>query len=170
MLGLSIDHVGSRDSNYNMIRVLANQQLGFNVCHINAQSLLPKLDEFRLLFECSGIDAICISETWFNPHINDNIYKLNGYRIYRSDRVSNGGGVAIYIRDNIASKLIYSYNEPGDIELVFIEVNFDGNKMLLGSVYRPNRYIKLDTLVEKLEFFLPLTLKSLYQEILIAIC
>lgn len=99
MINLSHDQVGSRDGNYNMVRILANQKKGFSICHINAQSLLPKLDEFRYLFENSSVDAICISETWFSDGITDYMYRLNGYRIFRSDRNSHAGGVAIYVRE-----------------------------------------------------------------------
>ena len=44
------------------------------------------------------MDVICISETWFRFDVNDNYYYLEGYRIFRSDRVSNTGGVAIYVQ------------------------------------------------------------------------
>lgn len=162
MTNLSFDQLGSRDGNFNMVRILAKQRPGFTVCHINAQSLLPKIDEFRFLFECSGVDAICVSETWFIPEICDNIYKLDGYRIFRSDRVGNAGGVAIYIRNNISCKLICSYNVPGDVECLFIEVNYHDGKMLLGCVYRPDKYIKFDSFIEKLEL-----LSVTYSEVVI---
>lgn len=43
------------------------------------------------------IDIICVSESWFHPDINDNIYSVGGYNILKANRHSNGGGVVIYI-------------------------------------------------------------------------
>ena len=39
--------------------------------HINAQSLIPKLDEIKLLIEIEDIDILYISETWLRPNILD---------------------------------------------------------------------------------------------------
>lgn len=48
-----------------MVNILSKQASGLRVCHINAQSLYPKIDEFRYMFEGSSIDIICVTETWF---------------------------------------------------------------------------------------------------------
>ena len=65
---------------------------GLKVCHMNAQSLGgAKIDEFRYIFEESGVDLICISETWFKPGMPDNLYQLKGYTILRVDRISHAG-------------------------------------------------------------------------------
>ena len=41
--------------------------------HINAQSLIPKLDEIILLRENEDLDILCISETWLQPNILDDL-------------------------------------------------------------------------------------------------
>lgn len=163
MTHLSHDQIGSRDGNYNMVRILAKQHKGFGICHINAQSLSNKIDEFRFLFENSGVDAICISETWLNDDVNDSIYDLNGYRIFRSDRGAKAGGVAIYIRNNISCKLNCKYNAVKDVEYVFVDINYHGEKLLLGCVYRSHKAIKYDNLFTKLEL-----LSVAYPDVIIA--
>lgn len=85
--------LGSKASLKNMLQVLCTQRNGLNICHINAQSLLKKIDEFRLIFESSMIDVICISETWFNESIEDGLVDLKPYNLLRSDRPTHGGGV-----------------------------------------------------------------------------
>lgn len=103
----------SSEAMIDMVRVLAKQRVGLNVCHINAQSLLNKIDEVRVIFENSAIDVICISETWLNESISDNLVSLNGYKLFRSDRKELGGGVSIYIRDCISCKYIAKNGDEG---------------------------------------------------------
>lgn len=95
---------GSRENLYNMIRILSKGTIGINICHINAQSLNNKMDEFRFIFEESNIDIICVSESWFYIDVRDSIYNLKGYRLFRSDRITHAGGVAIYVKTNIRCK------------------------------------------------------------------
>ena len=85
----------SIDSSYSIVRILAKQKPGFQICHINAQSLPRKMDEFRHLFENSGINAICVSETWFTPILPDTLFNLKGYKLFRADRCTRAGGAAI---------------------------------------------------------------------------
>ena len=44
--------------------------------HINAQSLFPKLDEIKLLIENDDLDILCISETWLQPNILDDLISI----------------------------------------------------------------------------------------------
>ena len=61
---------------FSIVRLLSKNKKGLKVCHMNAQSLGgTKIDEFRYIFEESGVDLICISETWFKPGMPDNLYQ-----------------------------------------------------------------------------------------------
>lgn len=151
MTAITIDQLGSRDGNHNMLRILTKQNLGLNICHINAQSLYRKIDEFRYLFGDSDFDAICISETWFTDAHNDKLVELMNYQLFRCDRRGNGGGVAIYIKNNISCKLLQTFSAENDVEYILVELNSFGEKLLLGCVYRPSNNIRLDSIVAKLE-------------------
>lgn len=159
----------------NMIRVLTKQKRGINICHLNAQSLNNKIDEFRFIFENSSMDIICVSETWLKETTPDCLINLRGYQIFRADRKSHAGGVAIYVKDNIkcsfkckstsnnqASQVNAELNaeqnaeqnkqnERNKIEYIFIEIMANGKKLLIGCVYRPNKYISTDLFMEKVE-------------------
>ena len=78
----------------------------YNIVYIDAQSLVNKMDEFRFIFENSGTDIICISKTWFAKIMPDLLFALSGYKLFRADRYSHAGGVAIFIRNCIPCKLI----------------------------------------------------------------
>ena len=68
----------------------------------NVMSLAPKIDELRDSTTLKNVDLICITETWLQSHIHNNIVSVPGYSVERRDR-SNGqhGGVCIYIRNSI---------------------------------------------------------------------
>ena len=61
----------------------------------------------------AGIDVICISETWLPGDVQDLVFNLQGFKLFRSDRgilvngietMIRGGGVAIYVRKGIFCK------------------------------------------------------------------
>ena len=50
---------------------------------------------------------------------------------FRLDPNRNGGGVMIYIRDDIPSRLLLKHVFPSDIEGLYIELNFMKCKWLI---------------------------------------
>ena len=70
---------------------------------MNAQSLVNKIDELRVVVAELKPDLILVNETWTHPDITDAFLKINGYTIIaRSDRCDTksgrGGGLVIYKR------------------------------------------------------------------------
>ena len=55
---------------------------------------------------------------------------------YRYDRDRNGGGVLIYVREDIPSKILPQVVQT-DIEALFIEINLRKSKWLLCGCYHP---------------------------------
>ena len=56
---------------------------------------------------------------------------------YRIDRNKYGGGVLIYIREDIPSKQLFHHQLPNDIEGIFVEINLRKTKWLLLGTYHP---------------------------------
>ena len=56
------------------------------------------------------------------------------YRFYRS---CNGGGIIIFVREDIPSKILEKHKLSQDIEGIFIELNFKKIKWLLFGTYHP---------------------------------
>ena len=49
-----------------------------------------------------NIAIAVISESWFTCQHTDKLVKIDGYALYRKDRVKKkGGGVCMYVRDDI---------------------------------------------------------------------
>lgn len=153
----------SKDNVANMLKILTKQKVGLKIVHLNAQSLNNKLDEFKYIFISSGVDIICISETWFHNSIDNSIYDLPGFNLFRSDRKTNGGGVCVYIRNGIICKEVLKSNDDSRIEYLLLEISTThSTKILIGCVYRPNRNISLDPLLSMME-----TMSVKYEEIII---
>lgn len=68
----------SKDNTSCMVRTLAKRMDGLKICHLNAQSVVRKIDELRFIFQDSEIDVICISETWFVTSMPDSLFKIDG--------------------------------------------------------------------------------------------
>ncbi|XP_075157983.1 uncharacterized protein LOC142231250 [Haematobia irritans] len=147
---LNTTPASSIDCTSSVLRILAKQCHGFNVCQLNAQSLTKKIDEFRHLFENSKIDIVCVSETWFTSSVADAQVKVDGYKIVRNDRSSHGGGVAVYVKNNVAFKVVKQSQPDERIEYVLIEIKHNGKNALVGAVYRPNSRINFDNFMHEI--------------------
>ena len=78
-------------------------------------------DEIQLLLRNHDIHIIVINETKLDPSYSTQLTRINGFEHERKDRTSNGGGVAVYIKDSISYKLRKDipYN---DLELICVEI------------------------------------------------
>ncbi|XP_071963444.1 uncharacterized protein [Antedon mediterranea] len=113
--------------------------LGFEIAHLNIQSLRNKLDSVKTLLNEHNYDIFCITETWLNSSIENNEIWINGYEICRLDRQlsQSGGGVLCYIKNGIRFKEIYNFRVE-TIEALWVEFNLPYSKpLLLGNIYRP---------------------------------
>ena len=54
---------------------------------------------------------------------------------------SNGGGILLYVRDDIPSRLLTDYKIKDNVELFFVEVNIrkKKKKWLLSCSYNPHK-------------------------------
>ena len=69
-----------------------------------------------------------ISETKLDESFPSMQFSIDGYNIFRSDRNAKGGGILMYVRDDIACKLIPMRNST--IEGFFIELKLRKKKCL----------------------------------------
>ena len=109
---------------------------GLKLAHINVRSLYPKIDEIRFLLTEMSIDVLCISEAWLDETISDSQIKVDGYIIERNDRNRHGGGVALYIKEDIDYQLRNDLD--CDTECLWIQCKLASDtSILLCNLYRP---------------------------------
>ena len=77
-------------------------------------------DEIQLLLRDHGIRIIIINETKLDPSYSKQLTRISGFEHESKDRTSNGGGVAIYIKD---SRYKLRNDIPDcDLELIYVEI------------------------------------------------
>ncbi len=113
---------------------------GLNIATWNIQSLIPSLDQVRLILntphEASVLGFI---ETWLNDTVSDNDINIHEYKLIAcSDRDYNTwGGVAMCIEEDIPCEERKDLRHHA-IEAVWIEITAPkAPPLLIGTVYRP---------------------------------
>ena len=110
-----------------------------------------------LVTSTSDLDILLISETKIDESFPLSQFMIDGFSMpYRRDRNAHGGGILVYFRNNITSKLLKIENLPSDIEAIFIEMNIKSKKWLVCCTYNPNKSLienHLRQLQKQLEAF-----------------
>ena len=105
--------------------------------HLNINSLPGKFDQLKVVIE-NNIDILIATETKNDSRFFSSPFMIEGFSMsFRFDRNRSGGGVIVYVRDDIPSKQLAKHKLPDVIEGVFIEVNLRKIKWLIFGTYRP---------------------------------
>ena len=79
---------------------------------ININSMRNKLESLMAAV-AGNIHILLITETKMDSTFPENQFYLNGCNVpYRHDRNTNGGGILVYVRDDIRSRIIECENLP----------------------------------------------------------
>ena len=88
--------------------------------HSNINSIRNKFDQLVLSIK-NNIDKLMISETKIDNSFATMQFHIEGYCIYRLDQNGYGGGILVYVWEDIPSKLFPM--QSSSIEGFFIELN-----------------------------------------------
>ena len=124
-----------------LLRKIRIQNLGRIVlATLNINSIRNKFDQLKMSI-MGNIDVLVITETKLDDTFPDVNFLIDGFcKRYRRDRNGNGGGILIYVREDIPSNELHGHNFPDDIEGLFVELNFRKTKwLLMGSYHLPNQ-------------------------------
>ena len=127
-----VDHITNADLKSLRIRNLNKIFVG----HLNINSIRNKFD--FLAHQVKGnIDILMISETKLDESFPPSQFFLDGYSgPSRFDRNGNGGGILLYIRDDLPSRLLSMNKNEG----FFVEINLrNKKKWLLSCSYNPTK-------------------------------
>lgn len=116
----------------------------------NSRSIKNKLNDLHQLLHCSKPAIVCITETWLNDSVPNQLLTDNsGYNIIRKDRVNNvshGGGVAILYNAQFTALSIDIPSQFNHVELCAVDIYFDSMKPLrVFTCYRPPATSNRDT-------------------------
>ena len=123
------------DCKYEIHRLRMNNPSKILIGHLNFNSIRNKFEVFTTLLK-GNLDIILLSETKIDDSFPTNQFLLDGYSTpYRLDRNCNGGGLLLYVREDIPSKKIKFVFPDPTFEGLFIEINLNKKKWLLGGSY-----------------------------------
>ena len=105
--------------------------------YLNINSIRNKFDALRDII-AANIDILLVAETKIDSSFPKGQFLIDGFAApYRLDRNKYGGGLLVYVRSNIPSKLLTSFKFEDGIECVGFEINLTKKKWAIFSVYRP---------------------------------
>ena len=90
---------------------------GLKVLHLNIRSLrnISHRSQLRELNSREQFDIITISESWLNTTITSTEIQLDGYKLFRLDRLhKGGGGVCACVRSDLKSKVLKDFSSISD--------------------------------------------------------
>jgi hypothetical protein len=110
------------------------------VLALNINRLANKLDklEFFIRYMNMQIDIMLLCETWSTTYFTQ-FFNIFGYNAFHHVRNTVGGGLSIFVRDNlqaelVGSKFLHSHINNDDHEFLIVELT--KHKMKFGVTYR----------------------------------
>lgn len=126
--------------------------------HLNVRSLYTGFNELIDIINNNKLDILALSETWLSEDTPLDAFSIPGFNLYRKDRLTRGGGVAVYIRDSINAELITINYDENCIEQLWLKFRINRKILALAVFYRPpsvNIHSSLEQLDSILSFLLP---------------
>ena len=106
--------------------------------HLNINSVRNKFEALTYIID-NNIDLLLISETKLDDSFPTAQFQMKGFSVpYRYDRNGKGGGLLLYIREDIQSKLLISKSKC-NIETLSVVVNLRKRKWFLNCSYNPHQ-------------------------------
>ena len=86
----------------------------------------------------NDVDILLLSETKIDDSFPKSQFLMHGFsEPFRLDRTSNGGGLLLFVRNDIPAKPQQLISK--DIECIILEINISNKKWLLAGIYNPNK-------------------------------
>ena len=110
-----------------------------SVCHWNRNSItahnFSKLTQLKAYVSTYKNDFICLSETYLDSSIPDDMIEIEGYNLIRADHPNNikRGGVCIYYKESLPVRII---SLPFLNEALLLEMSCYNKKIIVSVVYR----------------------------------
>ena len=89
----------------------------------NAQSLGNKFEDIEVVFEQNSVDVGVVTVSWFSNNMPENQLDINNYNLFSKHRKEKGGGgVAIYVKEDIPASHIDSIIVPSELECLWVKI------------------------------------------------
>ena len=125
------DSLFSEVKNYKL-----ENQKNITISHLNVNSLRNKFISTEELIK-SKLDIFLVSETKIDHSFPNQQFSIDGYKIYRRDRNSFGGGLLFYVNVNIPCRELTAEQIDSNFETIFLEITIWTRKWLIIGLYKP---------------------------------
>ena len=133
---VAVDESTATSANYVLKKLRIKNTKRVIIGTLNINSVASKIEHLREVIG-NYLDIFTIQETKLDDSFPTAQLLIEGYsEPYRLDRNRHGGGVLIYVREDIPSKPLTMHNFTKHIEGLFIEVNLRKTKILVFGGYR----------------------------------
>ena len=119
------------------------QRKRISIAHLNAESLKNRVrfTEVKEMALEKNFDILSFSETWFNTSVSNASVHLDGYNIFRLDRLrKKGGGVCAYVKSSLKVKTLKDLTRTSDsgLQQLWLQIQHKHLKsVIVCIVYRP---------------------------------
>ena len=111
---------GSSPLNADLLSELSKNR-GFKLTALNITSIPGHIEELRIYVNSDRIDILAVNETRLDDTISSGEVTVPGYALERNDRNTDGGVVALYIRNTINYERLFDL-ECESLELIGIKI------------------------------------------------
>ena len=109
--------------------------------HLTINSIRNKFESLAR-FVCNNIDILMVSETKIDDTFPESQFLIESFsKPFRFDRTAKGGGILLYIREDIPCRHIKQIPLNNLFKGFFVEVNLRSKQWLLGCSYNPLKKI-----------------------------
>ena len=105
------------------------------IANLNVNSLPSKFKEIKEWLTNKAFDILSIQETKIDRSFPNSQFYVNGYKLFRRDRTKGGGGLAVFIRDNIAATCKKGITTS--LESLLFDLHIGQRRFALVSAYKP---------------------------------
>lgn len=117
---------------------------------VNCRSIVNKTIEFWNLVDSCDADIVIGTESWLSDDVANSEILRSGYKLYRRDRKTRGGGVFLCVKSALYVRNSWFSN---NLEILGMEIDVLGNPVEIIACYRPpnDGYEILDEISDRLE-------------------
>ena len=87
---------------------------------------------------------MCVTETWLDSTVPNSAVVPTGFSVFRHDRLTRGGGVAVFCRNDLSVESVAIPQRFDDIEVVCIDIKVKGSIYRIIGYYRPPGFSTVD--------------------------
>ena len=134
----SLSKIGALDAKSRLQEMKAQSSDKLVLGHLNINSIRNKFEALKFITN-NNTDIFLISKTKLDDSFPSPQFLITCFSApYRFDRNSKGGGLLLYIREDIPSKIL-TYGSNCDIEALLVEINLRRRKWLLNGSCNPSK-------------------------------